>query len=207
MRDCMGLSCNSSSVGMNFLHSFMSGLSQPACPISTNFENYERNSISNSLTFRKSTACSLKAQILMQVPIKRNQIQTLETFYCNVIISATVKLVQSLLLTPLDKERLQEDLSTTIHTVRFSDFSIFTVANFDDPVLIRFLFSSFPLRKKKNIFVLAVDFAEIYNINKFLNQSASILIKPAAFLTRIPIMILTNSEADSLFRIPTSFFL
>jgi hypothetical protein len=27
----MGLSCNSSSVGMNFLHSFMSGLPQPAC--------------------------------------------------------------------------------------------------------------------------------------------------------------------------------
>ena len=27
----MGLSCNSSSVGMDFLHSFMSGLSQPAC--------------------------------------------------------------------------------------------------------------------------------------------------------------------------------
>ena len=27
----MGLSCNSSSVGIDFLHSFMSGLPQPAC--------------------------------------------------------------------------------------------------------------------------------------------------------------------------------
>ena len=27
----MGLSCNSSSVGINFLHSFMSGLPQAAC--------------------------------------------------------------------------------------------------------------------------------------------------------------------------------
>ena len=29
--ETMGLSCNSSSVGIDFLHSFMSGLPQPAC--------------------------------------------------------------------------------------------------------------------------------------------------------------------------------